>query len=131
MLKNSLLSITKPRLAVLSALLKAARPLSQKQISVKSGLKNPDKTTIYRTLETLIKAGIVHRVNLTTKQQHFELAANCSESQCHPHLTCNSCGETFCLTNLSVPKVKKHFNGFIISHQQVQLEGLCSDCKKK
>jgi Fe2+ or Zn2+ uptake regulation protein len=59
---------------------------------------------------------------------HFELADHCSEKQCHPHFTCTNCGVTHCLTDISMPIARIAGKGFVISRQQVRLEGLCPAC---
>lgn len=122
------LRCTKPRLAILSVLSGVSGPLTQEQIAAKLGPAGPNKVTIYRILEGFIKAGLVHKAYLGERAWHFELASNCSESQCHPHFTCKICGVTKCLVGLYIPTVKGLKNGFVIHHQQVQLEGLCPHC---
>jgi len=119
---------TKPRIAVLGALLAAAMPLTRRQIAKRISTGSPDKVTIYRTLESFIGAGLVHKAFLQNRTWHFELAYNCTKSQCHPHFTCKICGATKCLVGLYIPVVKDLKNGFVIHRQQVQLEGLCPHC---
>jgi len=118
---------TSPRVAILAVLFGADRPLAQQQIAARLGGRCPDKVTTYRTLETFVKAGLVHKAYLQNRKWHFELAHNCTESQCHPHFTCNNCGQTHCLPEISMPMANAE-NGFVIEHQRVQLEGLCPDC---
>jgi len=130
-LKSAKLYRTAGRVAVLKALLKAKRPLSQYQIAGGLGKRRFDKVTIYRTLESLVGVGLVHKAFVKGRAWHFELAHNCSESQCHPHFTCTNCGRTHCLIEMSVPKVKKRHKGFLIHRQQTRLEGLCPDCAQK
>jgi Fur family ferric uptake transcriptional regulator len=101
--------------------------MTQEEIATKLG-DGPDKVTIYRTLKTFLEAGIVHRAYLQERSWHYELGDKCTERQCHPHFTCSSCGETFCMTELSVPMARSQFKGFKIEHQQVRLEGLCPEC---
>ena len=125
MLKTAELYCTKSRVAILKVLLKAGKPLSQEQLS---GKEHFDKVTIYRTLESLLKVGLVHKALLDKRAQHYELANNCTEHQCHPHFTCTNCGETHCLTEISLPMAKSPYEGFIIRRQQVRLEGLCPKC---
>jgi Fur family ferric uptake transcriptional regulator len=114
--------------AILKILTAADRPLSQDEIAKRLGKNRFDKVTIYRTLESLFKVGTVHKAFMEERTQHFELAHKCSESQCHPHFTCTSCGGTHCLTEMSLPMAKSPYKGFIIRHQQVRLEGLCPAC---
>ena len=128
MLKSTKLYCTQSRVAILKVLLNAVRPLNQEQIAQKSGNQHFDKVTIYRTLDSLRKAGLVHRAFTADRAWYYELAHNCTDSQCHPHFTCTNCGDTHCLTGMKLPMAKSPYNGFIIQHQQVRLEGLCPDC---
>ncbi len=128
MLKAAKLYRTKGRIAVLKVLLKAIKPLRQDQITLKLGKQRFDKVTIYRTLECLLKAGIVHKAYTGKRAWHFELADNCTETQCHPHFTCTNCGDTHCFTGMSLPMLKSPHKGFVIHRQQVRLEGLCPAC---
>jgi len=127
-LKTAKLYCTAGRVAVLRILLRANKPLRQGEIGRQLGKKRFDKVTIYRTLESLLEAGLVHKAFLDERARHFELARNCSETQCHPHFTCTSCGNTHCLTEMSIPKVKSMHKGFLIHRQQTRLEGLCPAC---
>ena len=128
MLKAAKLYCTAGRVAILKVLMKAGKPLSQDQIAQRSGKNHFDKVTIYRTLESLLGVGLVHKVFIDKRARHFELSHNCTESQCHPHFTCTNCGETTCLTGISLPMAKSPHKGFIIHRQQVRLEGLCPSC---
>jgi len=128
MLKAAKLYCTAGRVAILTVLMKAGKPLSQDQIAQRSGKNHFDKVTIYRTLESLLGVGLVHKVFIDKRARHFELSHNCTESQCHPHFTCTSCGETTCLTEVILPMVKSPYKGFVIRRQQVRLEGLCPAC---
>lgn len=128
MLKSAKLYCTAGRVAVLKVLLKADSTLRQDQISERIGERHFDKVTIYRTLESLLKTGLVHKAFVEERARHFELAHNCSETQCHPHFSCTGCGSTHCLTGLSLPKAKSRHKGFHIHRQQTLLEGLCPAC---
>lgn len=128
LLKSANLRCTGPRVMVLSVLFESARPVTQDQIADKLGKDGPNKVTIYRTLESLVRADLVHKAFIQERTWHFELAHNCSEQQCHPHFTCTNCNKTHCLTEMAVPMAKSPHNGFVIHHQKVQLEGLCPQC---
>jgi Fur family ferric uptake transcriptional regulator len=128
MLKAADLYCTQGRVIILKVLLEAGKPLSQDQVAHCSGLGHFDKVTIYRTLASLLQVGLVHRVFVDKRARHYELAHHCTERQCHPHFTCTSCGDTHCLTEISLPMAKSPHKGFIIRRQQVRLEGLCPAC---
>jgi len=127
-LKAAGLRRTGPRMAILEALLNARKPLTHAHIAKKLGPAAPDKVTIYRTLETFVHTGIIHRAFLRKRAWHFELAHNCTDTQCHPHFTCNDCGTTHCLTRMTLPLASGQPRGFIIHRQRIQLDGLCPEC---
>lgn len=131
MLRAAGLYCTAGKVMILKVLMQASKPLTHKQIALKLGKKGLNKVTIYRSIEGFVRAGLVHKAFLHNRTWHFELADNCTDSQCHPHFTCRSCGDTQCLTELSVPVVNGLKKGFVLQRQRVQLEGLCSACTAK
>ncbi len=128
MLRTAGLYCTRARVAIIKILIRADRPLTQNQVASRLRTKHLDKVTIYRTLQSLLQAGLVHRAFMQQRAWHFELARNCSETQCHPHFTCTGCGRTHCLTKMSLPMAKSPHKGFIIHRQKIQFEGLCPAC---
>ncbi len=128
MLKDAALYCTEARVAILEILMQAGSPLRQDQIAERLTSRTLNRVTVYRTLESLTAAGLVHRAFMHDRAWHFELADHCTEKQCHPHFTCTSCGVTHCLTDISLPLAHIPQKGFIISRQQVRLEGLCPAC---
>ena len=128
MLKGADLYCTEARIAILKVLVQAPSPLQQNEIAARLASKTLNKVTIYRTLQSLVEAGLVHRAFMEKRAWHFELAHHCSDSQCHPHFTCLDCGNTHCLMGVSLPMAKSPPDGFIISRQQVRLEGWCPAC---
>jgi Fur family ferric uptake transcriptional regulator len=127
-LKAANLYHTKCRATILKILLNANKPLNHEQIAHRLGKKHFNKVTIYRTLESFCKVGLVHKAFMQKRAWHFESARDCSESQCHPHFTCTKCGQTHCLTGMTPPLIKSPHRGFIIHHQEIRLEGLCPAC---
>ena len=128
MLRRAELRCTRGRVAILQVLSSAKRPLTREQIASELGKKGLNKVTIYRALERFVQAGLVHKAFLHSRTWHFELADNCTESQCHPHFVCTGCGDTHCLPEISLPMTKSPYEGFVIGRQRVQLEGLCPEC---
>jgi len=128
MLKRARLYCTEARIAILKVLLLAARPLRQDQVAEQVAPPAMNKVTVYRTLESLVAAGLVHRAFTQDRAWYFELADHCTDRQCHPHFTCTHCGVTHCLTDISLPMARIPQRGFVIHRQQVQLEGLCPAC---
>ncbi len=127
-LREAGLYCTEARIAILTVLMQAANPLRQDRIAQQLTGRTLNKVTVYRTLESLVAAGLVHRAFMHDRAWHFEMADHCTEKQCHPHFTCTSCGVTHCLTGISVPMARIPTKGFVINRQQVRLEGLCPAC---
>lgn len=119
---------TTPRRTILGVLMKAKRPQTADEIMTMISKGCANKVTVYRTLESMVGAGLVHRAFVHKRAEHFELADRCTDAQCHPHFTCVSCGATSCVVGVSIPIVKGLEEGFIIHRQQVHLEGLCPQC---
>jgi len=130
MLRGCDLYCTQARISILKVLMQAPRPLQQNQIARQLANKTLNKVTIYRTLESLVEVGLVHRAFMQKRAWHFELAHHCSKTQCHPHFTCLNCGQTHCLMGISLPMAKSPYKGFVIQRQQVRLEGLCPACQE-
>lgn len=121
---------TQPRVAILTVLLTADAPLSQEQIAEQIGTAAPNKTTIYRNLMNLVDKNLVHKAYLEERTWHFELAHHCGRHQCHPHFTCSVCQQTQCLPEVAMPLVELPEN-YVMQRQQVRIEGICGDCRKK
>ncbi|MCF7954282.1 MAG: transcriptional repressor [Phycisphaerae bacterium] len=128
LLKKANLRQTHPRRAVLRVLIDADAPITHQQITDKLSDSPPDKVTIYRVLDCLMENGIVHRAFMKDRTAFFELAHNCSKTQCHPHFTCTNCKKTICIKNAKIPLAEINEKGFKINHQKVELEGLCPEC---
>ncbi len=128
LLDSAKLKRTEPRRVILDALFRADKPQTADEIVAAIGRSCPNKVTVYRTLESMIGAGLVHKAFIAARTWHFEMADRCTESQCHPHFVCTDCGQMSCLPGASVPMATKTPDGFIVYRQQVRLEGLCPGC---
>lgn len=130
LLNSAKLKRTGARRAIFEVLLKATRPRTADEIASAIGKGCPNKVTVYRTLESLVGAGLAHKAYVDDRSQYYETADRCSESQCHPHFFCTDCEQTHCLTQVTVPMASSAPAGFIINRQQVRLEGICPSCRK-
>jgi Fur family transcriptional regulator, ferric uptake regulator len=127
-LDSAKLKRTKPRKMVLEILLNAAQPQTADEIISAIGKAGPNRVTVYRTLENLIEAGLVHKAFVGERSQYYELADKCTEHQCHPHFVCTDCGKASCMHDVSVSMATSTPAGFVIQRQQVRLQGLCPQC---
>lgn len=127
LLRAQRLRRTPCRERVLALLLRVRRPLSHDQILRRLG-RRTDRVTVYRTLDALVRVGLVHRVFADRRNRLFETADRCSSRACHPHFTCRECGRTVCLTGVRVPRVRRTRAGFVFERQRILIEGLCPAC---
>jgi Fur family ferric uptake transcriptional regulator len=130
LLREKGLRVTAPRLTILSALLEAGSPLTESQLAVRLGDTAPDKTTIYRTLMSLVEADLVHKAFVQHRQWYFEPAHHCTTHQCHPHFTCIRCDQTVCLHDVNTPLIQLP-KGMTMTRQQIRIEGVCATCREK
>jgi Fe2+ or Zn2+ uptake regulation protein len=128
LLNSAKLKRTGPRRTIVEVLLKTRGPQTAEEIIGAAGRTKINKVTVYRTLDSMIEAGLVHRAFISDETCHYELADRCTQHQCHPHFVCSGCGRTQCLTQVNIPMASNPPAGFIIERQQVRLEGLCPDC---
>ncbi len=119
---------TDQRRIILDVLINAQKPQTADEITAVLSRGYANRVTVYRTLESMVAAGLVHKAFIHKRAEYYELANHCSENQCHPHFTCTSCGRTHCLTEMSLPLAKSPYRGFVIKRQQVRFEGLCPAC---
>src|SRR5947209_15338981 len=89
------------------------------------------RATIYRTLELLVKSGLVRRVHLGEDHYHYEHVTGNSH---HDHLICTTCGSVieFHDANLEARTLeiceKKKFTH---TFHNLQILGICDSCRRK
>ncbi|MCS6913988.1 MAG: Fur family transcriptional regulator [Myxococcales bacterium] len=134
LLRERDLRVTRPRLAVLTALLDLHRPASAQElieaVAVR-GLPGMDDVTVYRTVNTLVEHGIAQQVGTTDRGRRFEVHA-CDGCQIdHPHLQCRRCGRLDCLEQAILPTVviPTELGGYLIDKARLYLYGLCAACR--
>ena len=95
---------------------------------VKERIPGISRTTVYRTLETLVELGVAKRTN------HFEAATRFDgNTDHHHHLVCIRCGKVVDfddpgLRALRLPDARR--TGFEIVDFSVYFEGLCPQCRQ-
>ncbi len=129
LLREKGLRVTAPRIAILAVMLNAGCPITESTIAASLAPTAPDKTTIYRTLMSLVEVDLVHKAFVQQRQWHFELAHHCTTHQCHPHFTCIQCQQTECLHGVAAPLIQLP-KGLTMTRQQIRIEGICVNCSK-
>ena len=101
---------------------------------MKSSGINIGKSTVYRFLEYLFKAGYVRKYAIEDRNKasyQFIGDVNCKE---HYHLKCVGCGELLHLDCNFLSDIKKHVSkkhNFEIDNSKTVLYGFCEMCKEK
>lgn len=96
---------------------------------VKDRIPGVSRTTVYRTLETLVRLRLVRRTH------HFAASARYDGNmEQHHHLVCSACGKVVDLQDPAMtvsPMPDARRNGFTLVDYSVYFEGLCSECKRQ
>ncbi|MEY2664780.1 MAG: hypothetical protein RIT04_588 [Candidatus Parcubacteria bacterium] len=141
-LKESGFKVTPARQAILSVFAEQHEPIdaefifkyiqrAEKNTTRTGAAKDINLVTIYRTLTSLEKAGIVKRVDLRKGSISYELA-----DTHHHHIVCTSCG---CIEDFDMCEVEgvaravlKNSKNFIqVSQHSFELFGTCKKCANK
>lgn len=122
------MSLTRPRLMLISVLWEK-KPQTMRQITEKID-ERMDRVTVYRTIQTLEKAGLLQRVSLGWKYQ-IELAGPFSHH--HHHLTCLKCRQVIAITDPRAEELLDELaneHNFQATQHQLEIQGYCSNCRK-
>ena len=128
-LKKYSLKQTAGRIALLKILLEAEKPLSHREICTALGGLYYDPVSVYRSLESFIGAGFVHKIEDDNRSWLFALCTCEENSHCHPHFFCRSCGKCECLRNYKMPAIAGLENSYIVEEQRYYIKGICNSCK--
>jgi len=120
------LRVTSCRLSLLTLLLRATEPLTQKELMANLEEQGFNRVTIYRALQTFLEASIVHRIITEDRTWRFAITLCGHRGHCHPHFTCSRCGRIQCLEGTAIPPVR--LEGHRIEAQAMYFWGLCPGC---
>ena len=88
------------------------------------------RATIYRTLELLVKSGLVRQMTLGDKSaQHYEQVYGIPH---HDHLICLRCGKVQEVSSASLEREQDALcnrHGFEAHHHDLEIFGLCRRCR--
>lgn len=131
-LRSAGLRVTPARVAVLSALRTASRPLSHADLCELLDESVWNRTTVWRNLSDLETAGLVRRTELGDRVWRFEDQAPSSDDapHLHPHFICTTCGEVQCLPEeaVTIPVKFKVPRAVAERHVEIQVRGVCDKC---
>ena len=101
----------------------------QVHAAVTTRLPGISRATVYRTLETLVRMGLITKACHPGKAVRFD-----TRIEVHHHLVCMNCDMVVDLVDerldaLPIPDTSAQ--GFVVSDFRVQLRGLCRRCREK
>ena len=130
LLKNHGLKITSARIAVLSVLESNHLPLSAERIYELTKKEGLNLSTVYRTLNSFVEAGLVKKEINQDKESIFSLE---SEEDNHV-LICTKCHKTVKLEGCPYHEVNEAIEsqtGFVLQDHNTEIYGICPDCQNK
>jgi Fur family ferric uptake transcriptional regulator len=141
-LKNQGYRLTDSRKAILDILTNTDEHLSAEDIYMKVHADYPGigLTTVYRTLELLVKLGMIFKFDFGDSRARYELAYSPRGMRHHHHLVCTNCGRIIDYTDFIKEEIdllqkteaglSKKYN-FKITNHLIQFSGVCSECRGK
>lgn len=117
------------RIKILEFLLKNRTHPSADEIykHISTELPTLSKTTVYNTIEALMKKGVIKPVTIDSRELRVDAII-----EPHAHFRCIECGQIYDI-EVKIPDFtsKKVGDGHLVKTQDLYLEGICSNCLKK
>lgn len=122
---------TPMRLLVLEEMLRHDEGISLNEME--RLLVDSDRVTIYRTLQTFVRHGVVHALDMVNRGTIYALcAADCTPQghrDVHPHFVCESCNRVICADDLPFELVRTaSADRYRIDSIEVLIKGRCPAC---
>lgn len=132
-LKNQGYKLTNQRQAILDVLMNyKGHVLSAEQIYEKTKEKYPrtNFSTIYRNLEILENANLIHKTNMNGEASKYELICN---EEHHHHVICKDCGKSEIIDFCPLKDISSEFKNkdFVLTDHRFELFGYCKECVKR
>jgi Fur family transcriptional regulator, ferric uptake regulator len=121
---------TRQRLAVLHALAQASYALTPAQVLVRARAECPGigLATVYRTLDSFVRADVVRRVHTSDGCESVALA----QAGHGHHVVCQECGRVAEFSTCDIEATVKAAageTGFLISGHFLEMTGVCGECR--
>lgn len=131
LLKEHKLRLTDCRLDVLNTFLTKGHALSHSDIEHAMTEQQYDRVTIYRTLNSFMDNGLLHKVPVDDGSTRYALCSDDCDDHGHDddhiHFKCTQCGRTQCLENMPLPKLKLP-EGYTLTDINFLVQGVCKAC---
>ncbi len=125
------LKVTPQRIAIYRELASTDQHPSTETIykKIKDYYPNISLTTVYRTLETFEKLGLISVVNVLYNAARYD-----ANVEPHHHIVCSHCKkveDVYEELMTSIDLSDKMVGGYKVKGYSVLLDGVCSDCRSK
>lgn len=130
LLERKSITPTSMRLLVLNYFLEKATALSLSDLE--NLLPQSDRSTLYRTLKTFEKKGLIHGVQENNTTHYLLCNEACDEEHHHDmhlHFFCTECQKTECLEEVNFEGVQFP-KDYAIKELKFVATGICKNCKK-
>jgi Fe2+ or Zn2+ uptake regulation protein len=131
-LRREGLRITVPRRAVINVLAHTDEHLTVEDLheQIEQRTEGIHLATIYRTVETMVQAGLIDHIHLPHGATTYHLALDGDASHCHA--MCTGCDRVIdlppdVLDGAAAEVFRQH--GFQLNSRHAALTGRCSDCQ--
>lgn len=128
MLRGVALRVTRPRMAVLSAVYEHPHADTDSLIGVvRARLGGVSHQAVYDVLRALTTAGLIRRIEPPGSVARYEARVGDN----HHHVVCRSCGviaDVDCAVGDAPCLTPSDDHGFVIDEAEVVYRGLCPDC---
>lgn len=128
MLRGVALRVTRPRMAVLSAVYEHPHADTDSLIGVvRASLGGVSHQAVYDVLRALTTAGLIRRIEPPGSVARYEARVGDN----HHHVVCRSCGviaDVDCAVGHTPCLTASDDSGFVIDEAEVVYRGLCPDC---
>jgi Fe2+ or Zn2+ uptake regulation protein len=128
MLRSAALRVTRPRVAVLSAVYANPHADTDSIIgAVRRDLADVSHQAVYDVLRALTAAGLIRRIQPSGSVARYESRVGDN----HHHVVCRTCGvvaDVDCAVGETPCLIASDDRGFLIDEAEVIYWGVCSDC---
>ena len=131
-LREHNLPITAQRLAIADVLLESDRHLSAEEVTGELGSRRlrVGTATVYRTLELLVRSGLVVERDFGEGFRRYEPARDVPH---HEHLICTRCGAVREFRDERLERMTTllaEAHGYVRQRHRLVIHGICDDCSR-
>ena len=130
-LKINGLRLTPNRESILSYIIEQDHAISNSD--VEQIFVDMDRVTIYRTLNTFMKKGIIHEISDGSNATKYAICSEkCSGHEHHDehvHFRCSKCNKTTCIDTVSIPNIQLP-EGYTFQKSSYTISGVCNVCQE-